>query len=66
MRRASAPDLADGEFFLWIDGEPTSHLVGIDNDLSTVDFLRLGALSVKMGAVGTLYWDEFTSRLPPE
>jgi hypothetical protein len=23
---------------------------------------RLGALSVKLGAIGTLYWDEFESR----
>jgi hypothetical protein len=27
-----------------------------------VDFVRLGALSVKTAASGTLYWDEFESR----
>ena len=34
----------------------------MDNSLSAVDFVRLGALSVKAGASGTLYWDEFESR----
>ena len=34
----------------------------VDNSLSAVDFVRLGALSVKVGASGTIYWDEFESR----
>jgi hypothetical protein len=27
-----------------------------------VDFVRLGALSVKEGAAGTIFWDDFDSR----
>jgi hypothetical protein len=27
--------------------------------------VRLGALSVKSGAAGTMYWDEFESRREP-
>ena len=46
---------------LSIDGEP-AFLLGLDNDLAEVDFVRMGALSVKAGANGTMYWDEFESR----
>ena len=34
----------------------------LDNHASAVDFARLGALSVKATATGTLYWDAFDSR----
>jgi hypothetical protein len=37
-------------------------LTGLDNSVSAVDLVRLGALSVKAGAAGTLFWDEFESR----
>ena len=59
---ASAPGANDGTFELWIDGTSVSALTGIDNDTAAVDFVRLGALSVKGGATGTLFWDEFESR----
>jgi hypothetical protein len=59
-RRASAPGANDGRFQLWIDGATASLLTGLDNDRSAVDFARMGALSVKVGASGTLYWDDFT------
>ena len=39
-----------------------SFLTGIDDDASNVDSVRLGALAVKVGAGGTLYFDEFVSR----
>jgi hypothetical protein len=60
--RSSGPDANDGSFALWIDGNPVSALPGLDNSRSTLDFVRLGALSVKAGAAGTVYWDEFESR----
>jgi hypothetical protein len=60
--RASAPAAGDGIFELWIDGTPQASLSTLDNDISSVDFVRLGALSVKAGASGTLYFDEFESR----
>ena len=60
--RATGPDANDGSFQLWIDGTSVSTRTGLDNSLSAVDFVRLGALSVKLTADGTLYWDEFESR----
>jgi hypothetical protein len=61
-RRASGPDANDGAFEMWVDGTSVAALSSLDNDLSAVDFVRLGALSVKSGASGTMYWDEFESR----
>jgi hypothetical protein len=61
-RRATGPDALDGRLELWIDGVSVATLTGLDNSVSSVDFARLGALSLKAGANGTLYWDEFESR----
>jgi len=61
-QRASGPAANDGRFEMWIDGTSVSTLTGLDNSASAVDFARLGALSVKTGASGTLFWDEFESR----
>jgi hypothetical protein len=60
--RSSLPDASDGSFELWIDGALVSALTGLDNHVSAVDFARLGALSVKAGAAGTMFWDTFGSR----
>jgi hypothetical protein len=60
--RSSGADAADGTFEMWIDGTSVATLAGGDNNLAGVDFVRLGALSVKSGASGVLYWDEFVSR----
>jgi hypothetical protein len=59
--RSSGPDANDGTFEISIDGAPPSALTGLDNSISSVDFVRLGALSVKPGATGNLYWDAFAS-----
>jgi hypothetical protein len=61
-RRATGPDINDGSFTLWIDGAVASELTGLDNTSPGVDFVRLGAMALKSGATGTLYWDEFASR----
>jgi hypothetical protein len=61
-KRASGPDANDGAFELWIDGTSVHSATTLDNSISAVDFVRLGALSVKTGASGTLFWDEFVSR----
>jgi len=53
---------SDGEFRLWIDDQLRSTLTGLANRRSSVDFVRLGALSVKGGASGELRWDDFESR----
>ena len=64
--RSSAADAQDGQFRFWIDGVLRSAVTTHDNSISSVDFTRLGALSVKSGAAGTLRWDAFkaTRRLP--
>jgi cysteine-rich repeat protein len=64
--RASGPDAEDGRFRLWLDGAPAGELTGLDNSRAGIDFARMGALSVKPGASGTLRWDEFkaTRRSP--
>jgi hypothetical protein len=62
-RRATGPGASDGSLEMWIDGGmPAATLSGIDNDLSSVDFARLGALAIKTGAAGTLFFDQFESR----
>lgn len=59
---ASGPDALDGSLEFFVDGVSRAKLTGLDNSLAAVDFVRMGALSVKAGASGTLYWDEFESR----
>jgi hypothetical protein len=61
-QRATGPGVSDGLLEMWIDDTFAALLVGIDNDLSYVDFARLGALAIKTGAAGTLYFDQFESR----
>jgi hypothetical protein len=61
-RRSTGPSANDGRFELFVDGVSVAVLSNLDNSVSAVDFVRLGALSVKPGATGTLYWDEFESR----
>ena len=61
-QRASAPAAGNGTFNLWIDDTLRSTLTGLDNDLSPVEFVRMGAFSVKTAAAGTLYFDQFESR----
>ena len=61
-KQSSDPDADDGWLHLWIDGVPAGSRTGLDNNVGTVDFVRLGALSVKTGAAGTMYFDEFVSR----
>jgi cytosine/adenosine deaminase-related metal-dependent hydrolase len=61
-QRSSGPDASDGSFRMWMDGTLVSERTGLDNSRSAVDSVRMGALSVKAGAAGTLYFDEFESR----
>jgi hypothetical protein len=60
--KATGDHTFDGRFDLWIDGVLVRTLTGIDNFGSSVDFARLGALTVKLGASGVINWDEFASR----
>jgi len=61
-KRASTSLSGDGELRLWIDDTLVSTLTGLQNHVSSVDFVRLGALSVKTGASGRLSFDDFESR----
>ena len=47
---------------MWIDGVSRSTLTGLDTFQHTMDMARMGALSVKPGASGTLRFDAFESR----
>jgi len=60
--RASIPGANDGVFTLRIDNSPVSVLTLLNNDANTVDRVRMGALSIKAGAAGTLFYDQFESR----
>ena len=61
-RRASGPAANDGSFQMWIDGTSVSALSGLANDAAAVGFARLGVMTIKTGANGTLYFDDFVSR----
>jgi hypothetical protein len=61
-RAATTPTSADGEFSLWIDGTLQQTLGSLQNNTRTIDFVRMGGLSLKGGASGTLFFDDFVSR----
>jgi hypothetical protein len=61
-QRATGPGASDGSLQLRIDGTLMTTLSGIDNDQSPIDFARMGMLSVKTGAGGTAFYDQFESR----
>jgi hypothetical protein len=61
-RRASGADANDGALEMWIDGTSVYATASLDNSAGGVDFARLGAISAKEAAAGTLYLDEFESR----
>jgi hypothetical protein len=60
-RRSSAPGANDGVFAMRIDDTP-AQLMLLDNDDGAVERVRMGALTVKTGAAGTLFYDQFVSR----
>jgi subtilisin-like proprotein convertase family protein len=60
--RATAPGANDGTMSVWIDDVFRETVTGIDNDQQAIDLVRMGAMSVKAGANGTLYFDKFESR----
>jgi hypothetical protein len=59
--RGSAPGANDGTLVFSIDGVVIDTLAELDNDARGIDFVRLGAMSVKAGASGTIFFDEFSS-----
>jgi hypothetical protein len=61
-RQATDALSSDGSLEMWIDGVSVSTLTGLADSLRSVDFVRLGPQSLKGGAAGTLFFDEFESR----
>ena len=61
-KRASGLGAQDGAFEMWIDGTSVYATTILDSSISGVDLVRLGALTLKPGANGTIYLDEFDSR----
>jgi len=61
-QRSTGPGASDGSLQFWIDGLSVATLSGIDNDQDAIDLCRMGALAVKTGAAGTLFFDQFESR----
>jgi len=62
LKRSTGPTADDGYLQIWVDNAPSGSRAGLDNSATLVDFVRMGGLSVKTGAAGTLYWDEFKSK----
>ena len=60
--RRSTPGNNNGFLYLYVDGFMLGEVDFIDNDASGVDYVRLGAMTVKTGASGTLLFDQFESR----
>jgi len=60
-RRSTAPGANNGLFVLSVDTNPQI-LSSLDTDEGTIERVRLGALSAKAGANGSLFYDEFVSR----
>ena len=62
-RVATATGANNGGLTLWVDGTQRDNLTGIDNDMRTIDSVRLGAVaSVDTNTRGTYYFDAFESR----
>jgi hypothetical protein len=61
-QRAGSAETADGTFELFIDGVSVATLSALDDGGSAVEYVRMGLFSVKTGAAGTMYFDEFVSR----
>jgi hypothetical protein len=55
--------LTNGTFTLYIDGVPQgAPTTGVANNAQTIDAGRMGALSTKSAAAGTMFFDQFESR----
>jgi hypothetical protein len=61
-QRATTDSSNDGVCALTIDGVEVARVPDVQNNSRTIGRVRLGALSVKSGATGTLFFDEFVSK----
>ena len=60
--RSTGPGSNNGALRWWIDDIERTAVSNVDNDTAAVDFARMGAMNIKVGASGVLYFDEFESR----
>ena len=60
--KATGPGASNGYLALLIDNSTVSFLPGLDNDQVPIDQARMGVLSIKTGAAGTVRFDQFESR----
>lgn len=58
-RRATTAGGTNGTVNFFIDGGLAVVISGLANGSTPIDFARLGAMSVKTGASGAMYYDEF-------
>jgi hypothetical protein len=58
-RRATTAGGTNGTVHFYIDGGLAVVISGLANGSTPIDFARLGAMSVKTGASGAMYYDEF-------
>lgn len=61
LTTATTNSSADGALAMSIDGVLKETKTGIQNNLRKVDTVRLGAMTVKSAASGSIYLDEFKS-----
>jgi len=61
-RSASTATSTDGLCALTVDGTTVSTMPALQNHAGTVGRARLGVMSIKAGAAGTVFFDEFVSR----
>ncbi|HKV06868.1 MAG TPA: S-layer homology domain-containing protein [Thermoanaerobaculia bacterium] len=61
--KATAAGANNGRLSLWVNGFPRTGLSGLDNDASSINYARWGAVSgVDAGTSGTLMLDDFASQ----
>ena len=62
-KASSVPSANYGSLEVWVDNHPHQGLLGLDNDLAGIDFVRWGAVvGIDPGTTGSLRLDEFESR----
>jgi cysteine-rich repeat protein len=61
-KASSSSSASDGQLRLWVDGVLQSTMPALNNNVSILKAVRLGALNVKAGASGLLRWDDFDAR----
>jgi len=61
-KKSTGPGSNNGALRWWIDDVERTAISSVDNDTAVVDYARMGAMSIKAGASGILYFDELESR----